>query len=248
MRLKEALGVSSGDVVAFVGAGGKSSAILALATELKETGLRVLALPTTKMFQSEADRIGATVTAGDPEALRNAVERAFASNRSVVAGGGLLSKKRIAGVAPAQVPDLARLADVTLVEADGARRRLIKGTADHEPALPAGVSLVVAVGNIEAFGKPVSEDHVHRPELFSRLTGVGPGQSITARAFARALQKGSLQNIPETARAAALITGVEPGPRMADASVVARELWRSGIKRVVFASLDPDRPARVWIP
>ena len=117
-----------------------------------------------------------------------------------------------------------------------------------EPALPDSATLVVAVGNIGAFGVPVDEEHVHRPELFSKLTGIGPDQSITARAFARALAEGALGKMPERARAAALVTGVQPGRSMADASVVTRELWRLGIKRVVLSSLPDESPGRVWVP
>jgi probable selenium-dependent hydroxylase accessory protein YqeC len=95
---------------------------------------------------------------------------------------------------------------------------------------------------------PVDEEHVHRPELFSKLTGIGPGQSITARAFARALAEGSLGKLPEKARPAALITGVHPGKSMADASVVTRQLWRLGIEKVVLSSLPDESPGRVWIP
>jgi probable selenium-dependent hydroxylase accessory protein YqeC len=94
----------------------------------------------------------------------------------------------------------------------------------------------------------VDEEHVHRPELFSRLTGVGAGQSITARAFARALAEGSLGNIPDNARTAALITGVHPGKSMADASVITRELWRFGVKKVILTSLPDESTGRVWLP
>ena len=82
----------------------------------------------------------------------------------------------------------------------------------------------------------MDEANVHRPELFSQLTGVGPGQSITPVAFARALAEGPLSRVPRGARRAALLTGVEPGPRMAEAAVVTRALWRLGVENVVFAS------------
>src|SRR5918997_1146477 len=249
LKLHLALGISSGDVVAFVGAGGKSSAILAIADELLEAGLTVLAVPTTKLFVSEAERIGQLVTAEDAEVLRAKAEEALSGGASgVVVGSGLLSKNRVGGVEPGAVSSLASLADVVLVEANGSRRRPIKGTAEHEPPLPDSATLVVAVGNIGAFGMPVEEEHVHRPELFSKLTGIGPGQSITARAFARALAEGSLAELPDGARAIVLITGVRPGKSMADASVVTRELWRLGIKKVVLSSLPDESPGRVWVP
>ena len=71
-------------------------------------------------------------------------------------GSGLLSKNRVGGVEPGSITSLAPLADVVLIEADGSRRRPIKGTADHEPVLPDAATLVVAVGNIRAFG-PVTK-------------------------------------------------------------------------------------------
>ena len=240
MKLHQALGISSGDVAAFAGAGGKSSAILAIATELLEAGKTVLAVPTTKMLVNEAEKIGPLVTSEDADELRAKAKEALSGGASgLVVGSRLLSKNRVGGVEPAVVSSLALLADVVLVEADGSRRRPIKGTAEYEPALPDAATLVVGV--------PVDEEHVHRPELFSKLTGIGSGQSITARAFARALAEGSLAGIPDGARSAALITGVHPGKSMADASVVTRELWRFGVKKVVLSSLPDESPGRVWV-
>src|SRR5919112_388490 len=206
LKLHVALGIYSGDVAVFVGAGGKSGAILVVSGRLTQEGMKV------------------------------------------VVGSGMLSKNRVGGVDPGWVGDLARLADVVLVEADGSRQRPIKGTADHEPAFPDAATLVVAVGNVHALGTPVDEEHVHRPAIFSDLTGIAQGQSITPRAFALALAQCSLARVPQGARAFVLITGVEPGRSMSAASVITRELWRLGVRNVVLASLPTETPVRVWIP
>jgi probable selenium-dependent hydroxylase accessory protein YqeC len=248
VKLHVALGISSGDIAAFVGAGGKSTAILAVSEGLTQEGLNVLVAPTTKMLSGEAEGIGQIVTSEDDADLRAKAERALSEAPAVVVGSGMLSKNRVGGVEPAWIGELAGLADVILIEADGSRRRPIKGTADHEPAIPDTATLVVAVGNVHALGTPVDEEHVHRPAIFSNLTGIGQGQSITPRAFALALAQGSLARVPQSARTAALITGVQPGRSMSDASVITRELWRLGIKNVVLASLPAESPARVWVP
>src|SRR3990170_8090590 len=78
LKLHVALGISSGDVAAFVGAGGKSGAILAVAGELTRAGMKVLAAPTTKMLVSEADKIGPLVTSEDDVDLRAKTEKALA--------------------------------------------------------------------------------------------------------------------------------------------------------------------------
>jgi probable selenium-dependent hydroxylase accessory protein YqeC len=248
LKLHVALGISSGDVAAFVGAGGKSSAILAASGELTQAGMKVIVAPTTKMLLNEADRIGPLVTSEDPGELRAQTEKALSEAPGVVVGSGMLSKNRVGGVDPEWVGDLAPLADVVLVEADGSRRRPIKGTADHEPVFPDAATLVVALANVQALGTPVDEEHVHRPDVFSRLTGVEQGQSITPRAFALALAQGSLARVPQSARTAVLITGVEPGRPMSDASIITRELWRLGARHVVLTSLPAESPARVWVP
>src|SRR5215210_1043949 len=248
VKLHVALGISSGDIAAFVGAGGKSTAILAVSGGLTQEGKKVLVAPTTKMLSSEAEGIGPIVTSEDAADLRVQAARALSDALAVVVGSGMLSKNRVGGVDPAWISELAGIADVVLLEADGSRRRPIKGTADHEPAIPDDATLIVAVGNVHALGTPVDEEHVHRPAIFSDLTGIGQGQSITPRAFALALSQGSLARVPRSVRTAALITGVEPGRSMSDASVITRELWRLGVRNVVLASLPTESPVRVWIP
>jgi probable selenium-dependent hydroxylase accessory protein YqeC len=201
------------------------------------------------MSVSEVEKIGSLVTAEDPGELVGLVAESLPANgggRALVAGSGRLSKGRISGVEPEEVPALAALADVTLVEADGSRRRPLKGTADHEPAMPEGMTITVAVGGGWALGHPLDEETVHRPELFSELTGILPGHTITAEAFALTLAKGSLKETPEGSRRAALITGVQPGPGMSGAAVIARELWRLGIRNVVLTSLPFGDPPTVW--
>src|SRR5688572_33215943 len=70
LKLYLALGIAPGDVVAFVGAGGKSSTIQAVADELAEAGITFLTAPTTKMLVSEAERLGSLVTSEDAGELR----------------------------------------------------------------------------------------------------------------------------------------------------------------------------------
>jgi probable selenium-dependent hydroxylase accessory protein YqeC len=248
LKLHEALGISSGEVVAFVGAGGKSGAILTVCEGLLQAGMKVLVAPTTKMLLGEADRIGPLVTSEDADGLLKKAENALSEAPAVVAGSGMISKNRVGGVEPAWIGGMAGLADVVLIEADGSRRRPIKGTADHEPAIPTAATLVVAIANVQALGKPVGDEHVHRPEVFSELTGIGPGQSITPGAFATALARGSLARVPQEARTAALITGVDPGRTMSKASVITRELWNLGLKNVVLTSLPTGSPTQVWVP
>ncbi|MEL6149070.1 MAG: hypothetical protein AAFR56_05560, partial [Chloroflexota bacterium] len=55
MKLHHAFNIQRGDVVAFVGAGGKTSAMIALGHELADMGWRVLATTTTKIGRDQLD-------------------------------------------------------------------------------------------------------------------------------------------------------------------------------------------------
>ena len=245
LELYEALGIVGGDVVAFVGAGGKSSAILQVTRELKEAGVEVLVAPTTKMFVSEAEMVGPILTSENKDELLSKAADVLDTEGAAVVGSTLLSKGRVGGVEASWVSALAPEDGVTLVEADGARRRPIKGTAAHEPLLPEKATLVVAVGGLRALGEPVGEKYVHRPEIFSELTGTGPGHTIDPRAFAQALLAG-LRSVPVGTRRAALLADFQPDKNTSEASVIAHQLRQGGVHKVVLSSLPQETPGRAW--
>jgi probable selenium-dependent hydroxylase accessory protein YqeC len=197
------------------------------------------------MFIREAESVGPILTAEDRDELRSKAVQMLAREEAVVAGSNLLSRERVGGVEPGWVPFLAPGDGVTLVEADGSRRRPLKGMAAHEPLLPEGATLVVVMGGARALGQPVDEEHVHRPVVFSELTGVGPDHTIDAEAFARALLAG-LRKVPDGARKAALVADVDPGWTMTGASAVARKLWQGGVRKVILSSLPKETPGQVW--
>ncbi len=94
-----------------------------------------------------------------------------------------------------------------MVEADGSRQRSIKAPADHEPPIPSFIDLVVVVAGLDGLGKPLTSEWVHRPEIFSAISGLQLGDIITATAFAHVIThpEGGLKNIPVKARRIAML-------------------------------------------
>lgn len=94
-----------------------------------------------------------------------------------------------------------------LMEADGSRERPLKAWAEHEPAIPPFVPSVVQVVGLSGLGKSLTEENVHRPEIFSRLSGLEPGAPISPRAVANVLThaEGGIKNIPAKARKIVLL-------------------------------------------
>lgn len=100
-------------------------------------------------------------------------------HQSVTAQGRPLSK--LGGIHPAWVPPLRTLWDVVLVEADGSKHRPVKAPAEHEPVIPSGTDVVIGCIGLDCLGKPLDEHSVHRPGLFSAISGCEIGTPITVQ-------------------------------------------------------------------
>jgi molybdenum cofactor cytidylyltransferase len=89
-----------------------------------------------------------------------------------------------------------------LIEADGSRQKPLKGWAEHEPPIPAFVEQVVHIVGLSGIDKPLSEEAVHRTEIFSKLSDLQIGKSITPDALIRVLTHadGGQKNLPAHAR------------------------------------------------
>ena len=125
-----------------------------------------------------------------------------------------------------------------LIEADGSRQKPLKAWAAHEPPIPTFVDQVVEVAGFEGLGKPLSADHVHRPEIFSELSGLTIGEVITPEALTRVLMdpEGGQKNIPKTARKTLLLNQAETAELQAIAQGMSQALLK-GFDSIIVASL-----------
>ncbi|WP_244870140.1 selenium cofactor biosynthesis protein YqeC [Treponema vincentii] len=145
--LTEKLHIGRGDAVSFIGSGGKTTSVITAANELASQGLRVAVTTTTKMGVHEKERL----------------------NSSVSFFGTVTGQKLSAP--PLEVIDrLCNSFDVVLIEADGSKRRAVKGWNDTEPVIHPRTTKTVGLISTRTLGKPVNEIWVHRPERFLSIT------------------------------------------------------------------------------
>ena len=208
MRLSEALCIPRG-ITAFVGGGGKTTAIERLAMELSESG-RVLVATTTRIYPPDLP----TLIDPDPDALR----AAFLCH-PIVAVGSLQGPKL---GPPENLASLYALSDYALIEADGARGLPLKAPAAHEPVIPEGTRLVVAVAGVDGIGRPVSS--VHRPELYAALIGKPMDALITPKDAARVLCHSEGQKKGVHSPWQALINKADSAEQRALARACAKEI------------------------
>jgi probable selenium-dependent hydroxylase accessory protein YqeC len=223
--LAATLGIGRGDVVAVVGAGGKTSLVYRLAAEAADAGLRVLVTTTTHMGTLPAELTGPVFVEaeGDVEApLAQALAR---PGRATLLGRRLRPDK-LEGVSPERVDAWARRVDLVLVEADGARQRSLKVPAPHEPVVPRSTTLLLVVAGLDAVGAPLDERLVHRLELVAAATGREAGSAIDEDAMTAALRSpdGYASRVPVGGRAAVFLNKADLPGSEAAAERIARGL------------------------
>jgi molybdenum cofactor cytidylyltransferase len=212
VRLREALRVQRGDVIAFVGAGGKTAALFRLADELRAEGWRVVATTTTRVAADEARRAPLTiqVTADTaPTAIRQALDQ---HGFVFLYRADDMAFQKVIGLAPNVVSGLvdAVNSDVLLLEADGARRLPFKAPYDHEPVIPADTSLVVPVAGVDALGQPLDDEHVYNAQRILARYGFPEGNPLIPPWMAVTIRDPQLglRGVPGSARVIPLLNKV----------------------------------------
>lgn len=224
LKLAKALRLSRKSRLAFVGAGGKSSALFMAARQLDPP---VLLTATTHLALAEAARADRWIIAQSPQDIR----REDLGNAQVILytraedGAG-----RTLGVSDATLEAIRRCADELkcplLIEADGSRRLPLKAPAAYEPAIPVFCNEVVVVAGLSGLGKPLDHAFVHRPERFAELSGLSLGDVIGVEALAQVLAHplGGLKNIPPQAKRRLLLNQADTPELQAQASLLAQML------------------------
>lgn len=221
MNLGRALGLGDDELVSFVGAGGKKTAMRRL---VREAGDRSVAYTTTTNMPPPTEL---PLMLLSPSALAG-MDRSRSGPLAIGAGSIDAPKRvpvKVRGFEPETIDELAGrgVFDWVLVKADGARRRELTAPADHEPAIPTKSSVVVVVVSVEAVGERLDSGAIHRPDRVAALTGLERGDPVSVEAIAKLLahEKGGLKAVPTDARAVLLINKADtPTARDTAAAIV----------------------------
>ena len=244
MDLSKAFRVRGGESLAFVGAGGKTSLMFALA---KEIGRPVVLTTTTHLgvWQAEMAERHHTVT------TRDAITAIEFSNAAIHLLTGLAGPdQRLSGLASDLLDFLfeqcKQLDLPLLIEADGARQRPLKAPADYEPVIPDWIDRVVVLAGMSGVGQPLTEASVHRPDTFGAISGKALGTTIQPEDLITVLgsEKGGLQGIPEGARRDLFLNQADDERSSAIGGRIARQMT-SVYDRVMIGSLHQPEPNKV---
>lgn len=200
MKLTDAFSPLRGDVVAFIGAGGKTSALVGLGYELAEAGWRVLATTTTNMTEEQVALFPRAMSSNSDA---TAISQALNEDNFV-----LLHKEirqgRVYGPALGWTPELLDSvdSDILLVEADDAAGRPFKAPRNDEPRIPLETTVVVSVASLSALGLPLDSEHIYNPGAMVDRFGFVENSPVKSPWLAQVLRDETLglRGVPENAR------------------------------------------------
>ena len=199
-QLPTALGLAEREVVSFVGGGGKTTALFALAAS--RPGRRIVTT-TTKMGADRTGRLDVLIDPTDVE-----LDGAVGAEGAVIVWAGS-DGQRAFGVEPETIDRWAAGYDTIAVEADGSRRRPFKAPREYEPVVPTSTTTLVGCVGMAAIGAPI-EVGCHRPDRVAALVGAHETDPLTPERLVRVLldDDGSRKGCPAGARYAVLVNRV----------------------------------------
>lgn len=190
MKLKNLLDLNTGDVVSIVGAGGKTSLMLAIAEELRDS--RVLVTTSTKIFTPKVNEYDFISTDSD---CKNDLKYSKSPGIYVL-GKGIANDNKILGIDDDILQQQFGYYDYILIEADGSRRKPVKGWNADEPVILKGTNKTIGVLCIKVIGTAAKEENVHRVDKFREITGCGVDNPISVEDMVRLIlhRKGLFKN------------------------------------------------------
>jgi len=251
LSLAQALRVNSSSCIAFIGAGGKTTAMFQLARTLSknEGASPVIVTATSHLGAWQLGLADQHIMADTPDPI----EKLEHGLKGVILITGEMDGDRTKPINNNLMNWLRQFCGYhsipLLIEADGSRGKPLKAWAEHEPPVPEFVEFVVQVVGLTGLGKSLNDKNVHRPEIFSRLSGLSIGESITADSLVRILKhsESGLKNIPANARRVALLNQADTHELQSAAQGMAQALIPA-YHSVIISSLEQEKIFAVHEP
>lgn len=172
-------------IIAFVGAGGKTSLLKETAARYRAMGKRVFVTTTTHMLQEED-----TLLTDDAQQILGVLKE----TGYVMAG--IAEGIKIRALSKETYEAVCAHADVVLVEADGSKHMPLKFPNSTEPIIPENADEIQVVCGLHALGQK-AKDVCHRLELVKQCLGIGDDTVITPDHIRRLVWEGYLRPLRE---------------------------------------------------
>lgn len=167
--LSELIDIKNGDIISVVGSGGKTTFIYNLAKELRKE--KVLISTTTKMLCPEENQVDYFFCSSEHDEVNIKKGRTFIAgekiNQNKISGDISLIKKYMSSF------------DYVLFECDGSKTKPLKAWNETEPVILNETTKTIGILPLHIVGEKVTEENIHRLEIFNSMFKTKIGDEIT---------------------------------------------------------------------
>jgi molybdenum cofactor cytidylyltransferase len=161
--------------------------MLKLAKELAAAGHKVIITTTTRIYPPDNLPI---ILASSFERASTELQEELNKQPVVAIGSEISSDGKLKGLEPKLVNRIYKELQIfTLVEADGARGKPLKGYSNYEPLIPFASDLIFTVIGADVLGQQLVEKYVHRSAQFCAVTGTDAGAVINTKVLAKSYRQ-----------------------------------------------------------
>ena len=173
--------VNQKSVITVTGSGGKTTMISELANQLLASGKKIVITTTTQIYLPEANN-AITILSGSVLAQLKLQYQGI-----VFAGKSIDSNNKLQGFSNEEISLILKNPNIEflIIEGDGSKKLPLKGYALYEPVVPDTTDVLISIIGLNALGKVVSEESVHRIDIFERITGKASGATIEKQDIVR---------------------------------------------------------------
>lgn len=174
MLISNILNLKRGSVISIVGAGGKTSLMFNLSEELRNNN-KVLLTTTTKIYNPNKIYYD-FMCIGEKNCY---IYDHLKPNGVYVYGKYINNDNKLIGFGKNFLDKKFKHFDYSLIEADGSKKKPIKGWKDDEPVICKNTNKTIGVLDISYINKIVNDFNVHRVSYFLKITNGKLGKKIS---------------------------------------------------------------------
>ncbi|WP_251860218.1 selenium cofactor biosynthesis protein YqeC [Clostridium sp. Marseille-Q2269] len=174
MLISSILELTKGSVVSIVGAGGKTTLMFNIAKELRPCN-KVLLTTTTKIYKPEKSSYDFICIGEENCSMYDTLK----VNGLYVYGKLINHDNKLIGLTKEFLYDKFNYFDYSLIEADGSKRKPIKGWQENEPVICENTTNTIGVLDITCINKIINDVNVHRVNHFIKITNGNVNEKIS---------------------------------------------------------------------
>lgn len=225
----EKFNIEKKDIITITGAGGKTTLMFLLSSELSKFG-KVMATTTTKIYTPEKSQF---------EKMYIGNEEITGENKNIFAVGKEIKDKKLIGIGYHEIERLKDDFDYILIEGDGSKEKFLKEWNELEPCIPNFSNVIIGVINLNIIDLDLIEENIHRFELFKENYPDYINKKVSFNFLKEYIKNGKFFGENKTARKYIFLNGVE-GEKKPEKEKIAKELqeiFKNEDFKIIYGSL-----------